>query len=226
MARVYFGGIVSKVLGTVTGVCFGKNATTWFVRRPPRPPQSYFPLRFAQDRRLAFLAAIWRTFSKATRDDWHDYGQTVTLFDYWGDSYHPTGQQAFLRLNLVYADPWTDNRSARPTLDGLPAGHTLTIDYNAAALRLTAIAAPLLADEDLWISVFAPRTSANATRTTPILSRHRVTSATGLPYTLQASYASPFTAGTLLAAVISSVLIDADYRSSNAWQTQLELTAA
>jgi len=224
MANIQFGPLIKGATGAMGGVAFGKAASGWFAKRKGRPSRAFRALTAGQARRLGWAAGNYRTLSTARREAWAAYALTVNLTDYWGDIYHPTAMQAFVRNNTVEEAPWTIQYLDAPSLNGLPTAHVLTIDYNADDLRLTAVTAALAANERLWLSTMHPTMHTQRSGRGAQLDRVVATSATGLPLTLAADYRGTIPAANDALARVWATLIDANDRVSPAWLTQLDFT--
>lgn len=127
MARIQFGGLVDGVLGSIGGITFSVNRAGFYAkaRRASTNPRS--STQSTVRRHLSAYPTLWRILTDPQRADWNTWAAAPEQdrIDYWGNTYHLTGFQAFVWINQCR---WTtfDFPAVLPPTDPQPPAPTMT----------------------------------------------------------------------------------------------------
>jgi hypothetical protein len=226
MATVIYGPMITGARGSVGGVTFSKGGSQEIAKLKAHVP---YPGRSSQHNariRLARPSNHWAQLTQAQRDDWAAYAITVTLINSLGQSYHPTGQQAYCWFWSTLNRGWTTALDGTaPSLSGAPAVPVCTFAYSATQIQLTGCAPNLGATEMMLVTVF---------RADKRLKHNRLRLANnvfqlgpwGLPAVLAVGIDTGIASGFLARAHIQWRMIDANRRPSTAQKTYVDWTVS
>lgn len=194
MANISYGPLADKIRGSIGGVTFSRAASGETVRAKPRPPK---PRSTSQVEKQAYLAAgsfMWKQLPGVLKTAWGVYAATITLYNSLGQAYSPTARQAFIwSMNIQEYLPGPAVGNA-PGGVGLALIPTLTFDYNANDLRLTAwVPAPHVNDDFVFMIYYADEP--HAFNRMPRKCLQVITGAQALPFILCADIDDGFTVG-------------------------------
>lgn len=139
MAVVKFAFGVAEVRGKVGGAVFSKNSTSHYVRNLTVPVNPNTARQVEVRAAMAFLTARWgQTLTKLQRDAWDLYGSLVVVKNKVGEDIFLSGQNHYIRSNLIakmIPYPLIDDG---PTIFELPAQDpTLAVTASEATQILT-----------------------------------------------------------------------------------------
>jgi hypothetical protein len=122
MGLIKFSGLVTGVWGKLNGSVFTRNKSGAIIKNKttPRNPQT----AGQTDNRssMSYLSRKWRLLDEDQRRDWNALALTITNYNYFGDSYSPSGFNIFCRLNqnlFLIGQPYIYDCPAEPALTPL-----------------------------------------------------------------------------------------------------------
>jgi len=158
MASIKPGPLVTKIRGSVAGVCFGAGPGGDTARRKSKPKWPWGLLQMQTQRYLRQAAQTWQTLTAETRNDWADYAATVDLTNRLGDTFHPTGANMFVRsgvFQMFYSGSISEE--AAPATTGLPIIPVPTLDIDSGDLRVASWEVEPLTDDLLLLNIYRPQ---------------------------------------------------------------------
>lgn len=140
--------IVTEGSGKLGGSVFSRNRYGQYVR-PFRMPIN--PRTNNQEIARAALAdgsKAWATIEEANRTAWVEYAKTVSLKDALGNTYHPTGQNAFVGAFALRSDMLSD--APDPSA---PLPNTLIPQYNRVPGSVSIVSATVATGDQIEVMV-------------------------------------------------------------------------
>jgi len=155
MAVIKPGPMISDIRGSINGVTFGRNRAGLFARQRVAPVQAPSARRTAVRNAVAYCQQYYRaTLTAPQQAAWLGLGDIAGGLNALGDKIRLTGQQAFLRVNVIQRLAGNALIAAAPgppfeTSCPIP---TCTVDH-ATGLILTAVAPALAAGDTLQVQI-------------------------------------------------------------------------
>ena len=137
--------------GSYQGITSSRNRYGQYVRTRAIPVNPNSSFQGTVRARLAANAADWRELTDQQREGWASLGEMMTRSDSLGQSYTPSGFQAFVSVNnnlLAAGEAVLTDAPALTTPTGLVS---VTITLTAAAFSIAYTATPLGASERLFV---------------------------------------------------------------------------
>lgn len=119
MAIIAYGPLATEVRGSIGGTTFSKNRFAKIVRAKVSPVHRPTTKRTAYKTR--FSSTVYRylnTITPEQRAAWETLGDNTTFINALGQEYHPTGNNLYLRTNILYrymGQTWIDTAPATAT---------------------------------------------------------------------------------------------------------------
>jgi hypothetical protein len=226
MASIKPGPLVTKIRGSVGGVCFGAGPGGDTARRKSKPKWPWSEDQREMQCALAAAAAAWRLLTPAVQTAWREYAETVDLTNRLGDTFHPTGANMFIRRNVfVRLQGISWELAERPTDDGLPLTYVPTLAYSGGDLVITEFFPVSTGLEQFLATVYAATSQRGSVRGSY---RGRVSfdGAGPFPLTLLADVNGYYPVTSNLRVWVSLRMMDYYERVSNEMRYSLDFTAA
>jgi len=99
MGLIKYSGLVTGIWGKVNGSVFTKNRTGTIIKNKQTPINQRSTLQTPNRNTINQISKRWAILTDGQRIEWNSLALTITLKNYWGDSYHPSGFNTFCRLN-------------------------------------------------------------------------------------------------------------------------------
>lgn len=126
MAIILPGGGVADIRGSVAGNTFARNHYGNYVRSRTKPINPRSALQDAVRGYLAAVAVAWReTLTDVQRTGWKTYAAATSWLNALGQTIHLTGQNMYVRTNVLILQAGLTRIDAPPTTTGIPSQATL-----------------------------------------------------------------------------------------------------
>jgi len=99
MGLIKYSGLLTGIWGKLNGSVFTKNRAGAIIKNKQTPINQQSGSQSHHRASISFLSRKWKMLSEAERKSWNDLAATITLHNYWGDSYKASGFNLFCRLN-------------------------------------------------------------------------------------------------------------------------------
>jgi hypothetical protein len=140
MANILYGALATQLAGSVGGVTFQKAGSSLIVRKRPQPMKPKQVLQKERQAALGNASAHWVSAGSFLQGEWISWAASVTLQNSLGQTYQPTGQQAYIWGYIQHTDNGVALPGTCPTLNGTPAEHVPVFSYSASKLYIASLA--------------------------------------------------------------------------------------
>ena len=139
MASIKLGTLVTDIRGAVGGTIFSRNRGGAYARKNTSPTNPMTSDQTTVRATMANVSAEWRNLTSAQKNAWNAAAPNFPYLDKFGDSREYSGQQLFLKMNLmIFAlDPAATLTTSPPAPQSLTAISQATITLTNVAGVLT-----------------------------------------------------------------------------------------
>lgn len=148
--------------GSVAGVTSSRNRFGQYRRTRAIPVNPASSFQQTQRARLSLNSAAWRALTQAQRAGWSDMATSLVLTDALGQSYSPTGFNAYVSVNGNNLDAGNAAVSAAPAIVTPAALIIGAITLTAAAFTVAYTTTPLPAGARCFFYVSMQRSAGRA----------------------------------------------------------------
>jgi hypothetical protein len=139
MANIIYGPLAGQLSGSVGGVTFQKAGSSLVVRRRPQPMKPKQALQKERQAMLGLASAHWTAAGAYEQGMWAAWAASVTLTNKIGQTYHPTGQQAFVWGYIQHTDNGLAFPGYWPTMNGTADEHVPTFSFSDQKLYIASL---------------------------------------------------------------------------------------